>query len=146
MEKITTKSLEETQAFAEQLSHEMRGGEVLLLSGDLGAGKTSFTQGFAKGLGITQRIISPTFIIMRSYDISDNKKEIKKFFHVDLYRTQSEHDIEGLGLLELMNDKENIVVIEWPDRLGKLKPQNRWELSFTSLSENSREITIEKYE
>ncbi len=146
MEEITTKNLEETQIFAEELAKKMKGGEVLLLSGDLGAGKTSFTQGFAKGLGISQRIISPTFIIMRSYDILENEKGFKKFFHVDLYRTESEHDIEGLGLLELMSDKENIVVIEWPDRLGKLKPEKRWEISFTTLSENSRKIMIEKYE
>lgn len=149
MEKVTTirtNSLEETQAFASSFAQHMKGGEVLLLTGDLGAGKTSFTQGFAQGLGITHRIISPTFIILRSYGVPANQKGVEKFFHVDLYRIQNENDIEGLGLPELMNKKEHVVVIEWPDRLGSLKPQQRWELSFTTLSENSREITIKQYE
>lgn len=145
MEKVTTNSVEETQQFAESIARQMKGGEVLLLSGELGAGKTSFTQGFAKGLGITKRIISPTFIIMRTYDIPDNVMGLEHFFHVDLYRVHGEADVEGLGLPEIFNNNTTIVIVEWPDRLGSLKPQKRWELSLSTLGENKRQIVLNKY-
>src|SRR3989344_70079 len=99
--KITyiTNSFEETQNIAEEFAHTLKGGEVLCLYGDLGYGKTTFIQGLAKGLGLKGRIISPTFIIMRSYEIklkTKNEKRkttvqnVKNFYHVDLYRISNE--------------------------------------------------------
>lgn len=139
VEKIVTKNTAETQEFAEDFAKKLQGGDVVLLYGNLGAGKTTFVQGLAKGLGIKHRIISPTFIILRTYYLDKGN-----FYHVDLYRLQSEKEIEAIGLIDLMGKNENIVVIEWPEKLGSLLPQNAWRLHFESQGEDNRLITIEK--
>lgn len=132
---ITT-SFEETQEVGYDFAQKITGG-VIALHGNLGSGKTTFVQGLAKGFGIKTRIISPTFIIMRTYDLGS-----KNFYHVDLYRIESEKDIDGLGLIELMNDSESIVVIEWPDKIEHLLPEKRVDIYFESLEDDKREITI----
>lgn len=138
---ILTKSFEETQAFAQQFAPTIKGGDVLLLYGELGAGKTTFMQGLAKGLGVSQRIISPTFIIMRTYNLPGNN--IKYLYHIDLYRTQSETDLEGLGIPEVLRENDGISAIEWPEKLGNMLPGKRIDIHFTSLSEEERKIEIE---
>lgn len=135
MEKRVTKSASETQAFAKEIAKTLQSGDILALYGDLGSGKTTFVQGLAAGLGIAQRIISPTFIIMRSYD--------KNFYHVDLYRIETEKDIEGLGLKEIMEDNESIVVIEWPEKIEKFLPKHTKRMYFTYKNDNEREIIYE---
>jgi len=141
MQKIITNNFEETQKLGEDFARDLRGGEVICLYGDLGSGKTTFVQGLARGLGIEKRIISPTFIIMRTYEINDAK--VKNFYHVDLYRIETEKDVEGLGLIELMGDPEDIVVIEWPEKIENLLPQERKDIVFKYLDEDQREIVIE---
>lgn len=139
MEEIfLTKNAKETKKLGESFAKKLHGNEIMLLYGTLGAGKTTFVQGLAKGLGIQKRIISPTFIIMRSYELSD----VKYFYHIDLYRLQSEKEIKGLGLVELMQNPKNIVVIEWPERLGAFIPKKRIEIHFETSGENERKITI----
>ncbi len=135
--RIETKSFEETQSAGSILSKQITPGVALLLYGDLGSGKTTFVQGLAKGLGIEQRIISPTFIIARKYEIKG-----KSLYHIDLYRTQTEVDLKNIGLGELLEDKNAIVVIEWPEKLGKLLPEKRTEIHFRDLGGNRREIMI----
>lgn len=135
MEKRVTKNPGETQAFAKEIAKTLQSGDILALYGDLGSGKTTFVQGLAAGLGIAQRIISPTFIIMRSYD--------KNFYHVDLYRIETEKDIEGLGLKEIMEDNESIVVIEWPEKIEKFLPKHTKRMYFTYKNDNEREIIYE---
>lgn len=135
MKKIITTSFEETQQVGESFAQNLKGGEVIALYGDLGSGKTTFVQGLAKGLGIEKHIISPTFIIMRTYAFGS-----KMLYHVDLYRIESENDVEGLGLRELMNDPANIVLIEWPEKIENLLPENRIDIVFTYLEDDRREI------
>ena len=144
MTELITHSVEETQQFAEKFAKEIQPGDIITLSGDLGAGKTTFTQGFAKGLGITQRIISPTFIIARKYRITDSKLSIAYFYHIDLYRLHKEEEIESVGLSEIFGEKDAIAVIEWPERLGSLLPKKRWEIKIESLREDERKITLDK--
>jgi tRNA threonylcarbamoyladenosine biosynthesis protein TsaE len=162
---ITTHSFEQTQDLGRKFAENLKGGEVLALHGDLGSGKTTFVQGLAKGLGITQRIISPTFIIMRTYQVIKSSsfakgfgtrsshppspkasagqgQVIKSFYHVDLYRIETERDVEGLGLLELMGDPGNIVVIEWPDKIANLLPENRMDMFFEYVDEERRKIIL----
>src|SRR5664279_132953 len=115
---VITNSFEETQQLGNSFAAQLKGGEVLALYGDLGSGKTTFMQGLAKGLGVIKTIISPTFIIMRTYDTGS-----MKLYHVDLYRIENEKDVNGLGLFELMEDPENIVAIEWPDKIENLLPE-----------------------
>lgn len=140
---MTTKSAQETQEFGKELAQSMQGGEVILLSGDLGAGKTTFMQGFAEGLGISQRIISPTFIIMRSYDIGG---KVQTLYHIDLYRTESEADLEGLGIREILHDKNAVVAIEWPEKLHSLLPEKRIEIKLQTMGEEERKIQIVRYD
>lgn len=139
-----TNSYGGTQILGEDLAQKLSGGDVVLLYGDLGAGKTTFMQGLSKGLGITHRIISPTFIIVRKYDITNNQypiSNIKALYHIDLYRTETDADLEGIGLSEILSDKEAIVAIEWPEKMHNL-PKKRWEVHLKWLSENERNISI----
>jgi len=138
MKTIITSSFKETQKVGEDFARQLKGGEVLALYGDLGSGKTTFIQGLAAGLGIERPIISPTFIIMRTYNLKTQNSKV--FYHIDLYRINGEEDIQSLGLLELMGDKQNIVAIEWPDKIENLLPENRINIYFEYLEDDRREI------
>ncbi len=144
MKTYITKTTEQTQKLAAELAISLKQPSVITLQGELGAGKTTFTQGFARGLGIKQKIISPTFIIMRKYDIDvkSKKNNIEDFYHVDLYRLENERNIAGTGLLEVINDNKSIVVIEWAEKMGNLLPEKRIDVTFKYLSEREREITV----
>lgn len=133
-----TNSFEMTRKVGADFAKQLHGGEVLLLRGELGAGKTTFMQGLATGLGIAKNILSPTFIIMRSYPLSSHKT----LYHVDLYRMENESDIRALGLLELLHDPDSIVAIEWPEKMGELLPKNSIAITIAYAGENEREITI----
>lgn len=138
---ITTKKPEETARVGEELAHHLmnRGGAILCLYGELGAGKTTFTQGFARGLGITTRLLSPTFIIVRRYQIPQ-----KDFFlnHVDLYRLQTVPEMEGVGLPEIFADLASFTVVEWAERLGELTPGNHIDVYFTAAQDGTHDIVI----
>lgn len=151
-----TNSFKETQKLGEEFARSLLArlkGEtlnalVIALYGDLGSGKTTFVQGLAEGLGIKKRIISPTFIIVRNYRIknheshsaSSGQARIMNLYHIDLYRVEGERDIEGLGIEEIMNDKNNIVIVEWAEKLKNLIPKNRIEIRFEYLKDHSRKI------
>lgn len=134
---FVTNSFEETQRLGKDFAKSLRAGDIVCLYGDLGSGKTTFVQGLAKGLGIKNRIISPTFVIVRSY-----KLKVISFYHIDLYRTQSERDIEGLGIEEIINNENNIVVIEWAEKLGNYLPKKRIDIHFFYENENRRKINF----
>lgn len=136
---IITNSYEETQKLGADFARKINSVSVLALHGDLGSGKTTFIQGLAKGLGIQNKIISPTFIIMRTYEINP-----KTFYHVDLYRIKDEKDITELGLIELMQDTQNIFAIEWPEKIEKILPKKRIDIFFEYIDENKRKIIIGK--
>jgi len=106
---------------------------VLGLVGDLGGGKTAFLQGFAKGLGIKGKILSPTFIIIR---------RIGNFYHMDCYRIKKSKEIFSLGFEEIISNPKNIVAIEWADRIQSVLPKNTIMLRFEFVGKNSRKITI----
>ncbi len=139
-----TKSSEETKILAKDFSKVVKSGDFLALYGNLGSGKTTFIQGLAEGLGIKRRIISSTFIIIRNYDLRPKTKDQrpKAFYHIDLYRIGSIDDLLGLGIDEIINDKNNIVAVEWAEKMGELLPRQRIELHFRYIDEDKREITI----
>lgn len=140
---ITTNSFEETQKLGAGFAQRIDSVSVFALYGDLGSGKTTFIQGLSKGLGIQKKIISPTFIIMRTYEIPENFFQKKKcFYHIDLYRIKNKKDIEALGLIEIMNDPQNITAIEWPEIIKDLLPTKRIDIFFEYLDENKRKITF----
>ena len=103
---IVTENFHQTQKLGEDIAGEIKSGGFLAFFGDLGSGKTTFVQGFAKGLGIKRRIISPTFIIVRTYLVKN-----ATFYHIDLYRTQSADDLLGIGLNQIIEGKNNIVAL-----------------------------------
>jgi tRNA threonylcarbamoyladenosine biosynthesis protein TsaE len=141
-----TNSFEETKNLGEKFAKDLKGGEIIALYGDLGGGKTTFVQGLALGLGIKRRIISPTFIIVRTYDLKLPQEEDKQktFYHIDLYRTGGPEDFNGLGLGDIIADPGNIVAVEWAEKMKDILPGKRTDIFFKYLGDNRREITIRK--
>lgn len=141
-QKIITTGFEQTQELGLDFAKKLKGGEVIALYGDLGSGKTTFMQGLAKGLGIDRNIISPTFIIIRTYNTGTQKEgsEIEYLYHLDLYRIENESQALDLGLSDLLNESRNVVAIEWPDKIENLLPENRINIYFTYLEDDKREI------
>lgn len=140
---IITKSAEETARAGEELARYLasrEGPRVLCLYGQLGSGKTTFTQGFARGLGILTRLVSPTFIIVRRYQIPTKDFHL---YHVDLYRLQTVPEMEGIGLPEVFTDIASYTVIEWAERLGRLLPKKRIDIRFTTAQDDVHEIKID---
>ena len=119
---------------------------VFGLQGDLGGGKTTFLQGFAKGLGIKEKILSPTFVIIKKFKIKNLPaqagKHFKNFYHIDCYRINNAKDIEDLGFGDIILNPENIVVVEWPERIKKRLPKSAITIKFKFVEQNKREIVI----
>ena len=134
---FVTNNSEGTRKLGKDFSKVLKKGDTVCLYGDLGSGKTTFVQGLAKSLGIKEKIISPTFIIVRQY-----KVRINDFYHIDLYRMESEKDIESLGIEEIINNKNNIVVIEWAQNLKDFLPKKRIDIKFAYEDKNKRKITF----
>jgi len=143
MEQIfITHSAEETRALGKKLAEEVLSGTLVCLRGDLGAGKTTFAQGFLEGLGAERPYTSPTFVIMKQYDlVVPNKNGIERIYHADAYRVATK-DFETIGFAEWCEDQRGVVILEWPERVAKLLPSKCIEITFKSLSENEREISI----
>jgi len=137
---VVTNNFKETQKLARDFAKTLKKGDLICLSGNLGSGKTTFVQGLAEGLGIKNRIISPTFIIVRAYRIKNDKSRIMNFYHVDLYRVENERDLEDLGIEEIINDKNNITVIEWAEKLKSQISTKRINIQFSYEKENTRRI------
>ncbi len=116
---------------------------VVTLQGDLGTGKTTFVQGFLRGLGLKKRAQSPTFIIMRRHALKRSK--FKNVFHVDAYRLKSARHLAALGFREILSDPQNIVLIEWPERAKGILPASAVRVAFRhGKTEHLRTIIIKK--
>jgi tRNA threonylcarbamoyladenosine biosynthesis protein TsaE len=124
------------------LMGERDGAVVVCLNGPLGSGKTTFAQGFAKALGVKTRLLSPTFIIVRRYDISHHSFFL---YHIDLYRIGKSAQTEQLGLGEIFADPRAVVVIEWAEYLGNKLPRKRTEVTFRALDDTTRVIETKTY-
>lgn len=120
---FTTTSVEETRAFGRALAAHLRPGDVIVLTGDLGAGKTACSQGIAAGLGVTERVTSPTFTIVQEYE-GDVPVQ-----HLDLYRLGSVQEVLDLGLDETIDDR--VTLVEWGDVALAALPEEHLELVIT---------------
>lgn len=131
-------SVEETWALARQLASELKPGDVICLEGDLGAGKTTFTQGLAAALGVAGRVTSPTFCI-----VQEHRGGGRFLVHMDLYRLQSEDDVLAVGWEDYLAEGA-ILVVEWPERAGSLIPAGARHVRFTRPgdSDDARRIDI----
>lgn len=128
--------LEDTKVFAEEFSKKLKakksGATVVGLVGDLGAGKTTFVKGFARALGVKARVMSPTFLIVKRFNLSKNKTGFKNMYHLDSYRVSGKELIK-LGFKDALKDKENLMVIEWADKIKNIMPKNSIWLKFSHL-------------
>lgn len=143
---VLTSSAQETRDFGRRIAEHLldRIGErprIICLYGELGSGKTTFTQGFARGLGIKGRLLSPTFIIVRRYQLP---KSSGFLYHVDLYRLQTTDELEELGFSEIFADPHAFVVIEWAEKLGSLLPKHRIDIQF-SIEGDTHNIQVHHY-
>ncbi len=153
MEKAS-KSLAETAQIAieclEQLVKEkpqVGKATVVALQGDLGSGKTTFTQAVARALGITCRVTSPTFVIMKNYRLSggiasptSKAMPWRNLIHIDCYRLDVPKDLLRLGWKEIVADKNNLILVEWPERVGELLSNPSLKIKFEVVDETSRKI------
>lgn len=147
--KYITKSPKETEKLAgfllaKFLKKDYENALVIALEGELGAGKTVFVKGTAKSLKLRVKIKSPTFVLMRKYGLgSDLKfKDLKHLYHLDCYRLRDHRDLKILGIKEILNNPDNIVLIEWSDRVKKILPKNQIKVHIDHISKNKRKITI----
>ncbi len=137
-----TKNFKETEKAGEALGGLIRGGIVIALIGDLGAGKTTFVKGLAKGLGLKKTVASPTFLMIKKYSLKKRGAKIKSFYHLDCYRAENENKLRLLGLEEILKDERAAIAIEWPEKIKKLIPKNALKIKFKWLNENERKISI----
>jgi tRNA threonylcarbamoyladenosine biosynthesis protein TsaE len=138
---ILSKSKEETQDIALNLAKSLKEGRAIAFNGNLGSGKTTFIQGLAKGLNINEKISSPTFVIFKKYKVS-NHKDIKWFYHFDLYRINTLEEIIDLGFEEIINNKNTLIAIEWAEKIKKLLPKDSLNIKIKFINKNYRKIFV----
>ena len=140
-----SQSAQDTQAIAATLAQKVRAGmpgasaTIIALRGELGAGKTTFTQGFARALGIMQQPKSPTFLLAKQYAIPATPFSL---WHLDCYRLKSHADLATIDLHAIFKDASNIILIEWPENIGDGLPRNHIDVHFEHAGNDKRSITI----
>jgi tRNA threonylcarbamoyladenosine biosynthesis protein TsaE len=148
--KILSKSLADTckaaQDFLAEISKIKSNHAVIIgLFGDLGSGKTTFTQALGQCLNIKEVMTSPTFVIMKSYVIDQNlttKIPFTTLVHIDAYRLESGHELAVLSFAELARNPKNLIIIEWPERVADILPPDLLKINFKFISETEREIDL----
>lgn len=163
MKEFVTTSPQQTKKLAQKLASGFHGGEILCLSGNLGAGKTTFTQGLLEALGAEGPYTSPTFNIIKVYQVTSlkvhqEKSELKipkkldtrhstldisRVYHIDAYRIKSD-DLLDLGFNDFAGKENTVTIIEWPENVQDIIPESATWLNFEWLDENRRKITFEQ--
>lgn len=137
---------------------QRKGAIVIAMQGDLGGGKTTFIQGLARGLGIKENITSPTFVILKKFEIpllreSPGKPQLhfarngrgSVFYHIDAYRLEKPEDLMDLGIEGILSDINNIVAIEWSEKIQQIFPKNAIKIKFEFIDEKTRKIVINNH-
>jgi tRNA threonylcarbamoyladenosine biosynthesis protein TsaE len=144
---ITTRSPKETKEFAKALLKEWLKlnknknlNWLVCLKGDLGGGKTTFVQGLAEELGVKETVNSPTFLVMKRYSPSKQANKKYTLYHFDCYRMLNYKEIIDLGWEEIIEGKNNIIIIEWPEKVKEILPLRRLTIKFEFVDENTRKI------
>lgn len=136
--KIISRSEEDTASLARELAAKLPRGTVIALYGDLGAGKTVFSRAFAKAIGVTETVSSPTYTIIQEYLLDDGGY----FYHLDLYRIQNSRDALAFAVDEYLNDANSYALLEWPERIEDILPPDTLIINIKHLSDTEREITV----
>jgi tRNA threonylcarbamoyladenosine biosynthesis protein TsaE len=149
MRKKISSNLKDTGDIAKAVAKKILSGfskkkaRVIGLYGDLGAGKTAFTKALGRELGIREKIISPTFIIMKKFKLKTKEaKSYKLLIHIDAYRLKKGEELKKLGWAEIISDPQNLVLIEWPEQVKDVMPKGHDKIKIRHLSEKSREFEI----
>jgi tRNA threonylcarbamoyladenosine biosynthesis protein TsaE len=142
MENITLKQL---PSIAQDLLKKAKKAKsttatVIALSGDLGSGKTTLTQELARQLGVKENVISPTFVIMKKYNVIDDT--FKYLIHIDAYRLEKSEELLKLGWQNLLEDKNNLIIVEWPENVEGCIPDNACRVQLAHKDENIRTIKL----
>jgi tRNA threonylcarbamoyladenosine biosynthesis protein TsaE len=139
---VESGSPEETRALGRRLGALLAPGEVVLLHGDLGAGKTTLTQGVLEGLGAASAAQSPTFTLVSEHLARTAGGDSVRVYHVDLYRLSGPEEIGSFGYGDLLNDAGSIVLVEWPERAGELLPERYLLVTLHFAGEDRRRIEL----
>ncbi|MDQ5976646.1 MAG: tRNA threonylcarbamoyladenosine biosynthesis protein TsaE [Patescibacteria group bacterium] len=142
-----SETAEETRLLGRDFGNTLSPGTLICFRGDLGAGKTTFIQGMLAVLGARPPFVSPTFILMKEYDLdTPTANGIRRVYHADAYRMERAEDFEKIGFTEWCADPEGIVLLEWPERIEALLSNTRIDitLSLKTGSDTHREIRIDK--
>jgi len=142
MKIIHTKSKKETEKIGFDLAKSFKGAEVLALEGNLGAGKTTLSKGIARGLNVKKNICSPTFVILNRHQVK--QKNIKSLYHLDAYRLKTKRDLENIGFFDIINDPENVVIIEWANKIKKYLPQKTINIKLVISKSNNQDLDGER--
>ena len=134
-------SPKETQKIASNLAAKTKSG-IIALEGELGAGKTTFVQAFVKALGITAKIKSPTFNIIKKYKLPTKKNTF--IYHIDCYRLKDHKEAIPLGIKNIFKESDCFVLIEWPERIKKILPKKLVLVHIDHITPSKRKITIKK--
>ena len=135
---IITNNANETMKFAEDFAKNVSVPNIIVLSGDLGAGKTTFSKGFAKGLNINEIITSPTFALLNEYEGET------KLYHFDMYRLESAGEAIELGFDEYFKKNDGIILVEWAENVEGLFSPPLTKITINKISDNQRKITVEE--
>jgi len=133
-----SKSEKDTEQFAAQLAQALPCGTVIALHGNLGAGKTVFARGFARGLQITEPVSSPTYTIIQEYPLVSGGF----FYHMDLYRIADSNSALGFGIDEFLSDQHSYCLVEWPERIADILPPGTLHLQITRLNDDERRFEL----
>lgn len=127
--------------FAKELNPNESSAKVVGLYGDLGSGKTTFTQSLAKYFGVEETIVSPTFVILKIYNLENQKFD--RLVHIDAYRLESSEELLKLGFKEIISDPKNLVLIEWPEKVAEIMPEHTKIYIKHTEKYDSREVEVE---
>lgn len=136
---IISRTTEETTEFGKKLASQLKGGDILLLEGELGAGKTTLVKGLAVGLGIQNEITSPTFTLMNIYPVNSDK--IKTLVHIDTYRLKDKEELIEIGAEDYLGQPDTLCIVEWPEKIaGLLKDKKTITVTIEHSADNQRKI------
>lgn len=138
---MISSSSQDTKNLAQDVLDKLGDTRIITLTGELGSGKTTFSQGMGQVLGV-KRMVSPTYILLRQYTLPSNKYGLKTLYHADLYRVTSLSEALDLGLSEIWSQPSSLLLVEWPEKIMEVLPSSV-KISFNKLSEEKRELTIE---
>ncbi len=136
-------SEQETQEIGKKISATLHGGDIVALSGDLGAGKTTLVKGIAAGLGIEHEMTSPTFTLMNVYDVKSKKAKVKSLVHIDTYRLKDEKELVDIGVEDYLGAPDTVCIIEWPEKISELlKNKKVIKATLDHMTQQKRKITV----